>query len=182
MFLYREVLHLDLANIDAVRTNRPARIPVVLTPEEVRAITEAMSGTPQLVVKPLYGCGMRLLEVLRLRVQDVDFGMKQVTVRDGKGAKDRYTVLPGRCCLPCRSIWGACAASMRRICKRAWARFICPMPWNASTEAHRATGGGSMSFRHGVCPRTLGRDKFAGIIWMRLRSIKGSKRLSEESA
>jgi site-specific recombinase XerD len=70
------------------------RVPTVLTPEEARQVIVAMSGTPQLVVKLIYGGGLRLLEALRLRVQDLDFEMKQLTVRDGKGAKDRCTVLP----------------------------------------------------------------------------------------
>jgi integron integrase len=77
-----------------VRAKRPVRVPTVLTPEEVKRVIEAMSGTPQLLVKLLYGSGLRLMEGLRLRVQDLDFEMKQLTVRDGKGAKDRYTVLP----------------------------------------------------------------------------------------
>ena len=70
------------------------RLPVVLTPEEVKQVLAALAGTPQLVARLLYGSGLRLLEGLRLRVQDLDFAMKQLTVRDGKGAKDRYTVLP----------------------------------------------------------------------------------------
>jgi integron integrase len=94
LFLYREVLHTQLGNIDSVRATRPARVPTVLTPEEARQVIAAMAGTPQLVVKLIYGGGLRLLEALRLRVHDLDFAMKQITVRDGKGAKDRYTVLP----------------------------------------------------------------------------------------
>jgi len=93
LFLYREILHQTLDNIQAVRADRPVRVPTVLTAEEVKRVIEAMSGTPQLVVKLLYGSGLRLMEGLRLRVKDVDFEMKQITVRDGKGAKDRYTVL-----------------------------------------------------------------------------------------
>jgi integron integrase len=93
LFLYREVLHEPVAEIDAVRADRPVRVPVVLTAEEVRRVIPAMSGAPQLVVKLLYGSGLRLLEALRLRVQDIDVGMGQLTVRDGKGAKDRFTVL-----------------------------------------------------------------------------------------
>jgi integron integrase len=93
LFLYREVLHQTLDNIQAVRADRPVRVPVVLTRDETRRVILAMSGTTQLVVKLLYGSGLRQLEALRLRVQDVDFEMKQVTVRDGKGAKDRYTTL-----------------------------------------------------------------------------------------
>jgi integron integrase len=94
LFLYGEVLHVPLENIDAVRADRPVRVPTVLTEEEARQVIGAMSGAPQLVVKLLYGGGLRLMEGLRLRVQDLDFGMKQLTVRDGKGAKDRYTILP----------------------------------------------------------------------------------------
>jgi integron integrase len=94
LFLYREVLHQELANIQAVRADRPLRVPVVLTTDEVRRLILAMSGIPQLVAKLLYGSGLRLMEALRLRVKDLDFEMKQLTVRDGKGAKDRYTVLP----------------------------------------------------------------------------------------
>jgi integron integrase len=93
LFLYREVLHQELNHINALRAVRPARLPVVLTPEEVKTVVSAMSGTPQLIAKLLYGSGLRLLEALRLRVKDVDFQMRQITVRDGKGAKDRFTVL-----------------------------------------------------------------------------------------
>jgi len=94
LFLYREVLHQELANIQGVRADRPVRVPVVLTVEEVRRVILAMSGIPQIVVKLLYGSGLRLMEALRLRGKDLDFEMKQLTVRDGKGSKDRYAVLP----------------------------------------------------------------------------------------
>lgn len=93
LILYREVLHQPFENVEAVRADWPVRVPVVLTEEEVRKVLAAMSGTPQLMAKLLYGSGLRLLEGLRLRVQDLDFEMRQLTVRDGKGAKDRYTVL-----------------------------------------------------------------------------------------
>lgn len=93
LFLHREVLHVDLEGIDAIRAEKPTRIPVVLTVDEARSVIPLVAGTPQLVVKLLYGSGLRLMEALRLRVQDVDFGMKQIVVRDGKGAKDRITVL-----------------------------------------------------------------------------------------
>jgi len=93
LFLYHEVLDHRVEGIEAVRADRPVRVPVVLTKEEVRQVILAMSGVTQLVVKLLYGSGLRLLEALRLRVQDVDLQMKQITVRDGKGAKDRFTTL-----------------------------------------------------------------------------------------
>ncbi|HTY88685.1 MAG TPA: integron integrase [Candidatus Acidoferrum sp.] len=93
LFLYEQVLHRSLENVQAVRADRPVRVPVVLTPDEVRQVLQAMTGAPQIVVKLLYGSGLRLMEALRLRVQDLDLKMKQVTVRDGKGAKDRFTTL-----------------------------------------------------------------------------------------
>lgn len=93
LFLYREVLGQSLGTIQALRAEPPRRLPVVLTAREVRQVMVAMSGTPLLVVKLLYGSGLRLMEALRLRVKDLDLDMKQITVRDGKGAKDRYTVL-----------------------------------------------------------------------------------------
>ena len=93
LFLYREVLHQEFGNVQAVRADRPARVAVVLTVEEVKQVLGGMSGTSLLVVKLLYGSGLRLLEGLRLRIKDLDFEMKQLTVRDGKGSKDRYSVL-----------------------------------------------------------------------------------------
>jgi integrase len=77
LFLYREVLHQELQNIHAVRANRPARLPVVLTSDEVKVVIAAMAGPPQLVAKLLYGSGLRLMEALRLRVKDVDFSMQR---------------------------------------------------------------------------------------------------------
>ncbi len=95
LFLYRHVLGVDLPPVDAVvRAKRPTRLPVVLTRAEVTRVLAEMSGTPRLVAGLLYGSGLRLLEALRLRVKDIDFEMHQVTVREGKGQKDRRTMLP----------------------------------------------------------------------------------------
>jgi len=95
LFLYREVLKIQLDDsIDAVRAKKPKRLPVVLTKEEVRQVIDAMSGVHQLMAKLLYGSGLRLMECLRLRVKDIDFEQNQIFVRDGKGMKDRVTMLP----------------------------------------------------------------------------------------
>lgn len=95
LFLYREVLRLDLPWMQAiVRAKRPRRIPTVLSREEVARLLAAMDGRMWLLASLLYGTGMRLLECLRLRVKDVDFSRNAIIVRDGKGAKDRHTVLP----------------------------------------------------------------------------------------
>jgi len=101
LFLYREVLHQPLdETIKAARAKRPKRLPTVLTHEEVRRVLEAMHGTPQLIAKLMYGSGLRLMETVRLRVKDLDFAQHQVTVRDGKGMKDRITVLPDTLVIP----------------------------------------------------------------------------------
>jgi len=79
---------------DVVRAKRPKRLPVVLTKTEVNSLLSAMTGTSSTVVRLLYGRGMRLMETVRLRIQDVDFELNQIVVRSGKGDKDRTTMLP----------------------------------------------------------------------------------------
>jgi integron integrase len=95
VFLYSEVLHLELDWMhDLVRARRTHRVPVVLSKPEVQRVLAAMTGTTQLMGKLLYGTGLRLTECLRLRVKDLDFARGQIIVRDGKGEKDRVTMLP----------------------------------------------------------------------------------------
>ncbi len=95
LFLYRHVLEVDPGRIEGViRARRPLRLPVVLTKPEVRLILEHLDGTYQLIARLLYGSGLRLLEALRLRVKDLDFERNEVVVREGKGNKDRRTILP----------------------------------------------------------------------------------------
>ncbi|MBN1831343.1 MAG: integron integrase [Deltaproteobacteria bacterium] len=97
LFLYRYVLDKPLDDISsAIRADRPKRLPVVLTKEEVKQLFECMSGTELLMAKVMYGTGLRLGECLQLRVQDLDFGRGVVIVRMGKGKKDRETVFPER--------------------------------------------------------------------------------------
>jgi len=95
VFLYKEVLGRELEWLDNVeRAKRPARVPVVLTEAEVRAVLAQRDGRHALMAGILYGAGLRLMECVRLRVKDVDFGYSPITVRDGKGEKDRVTILP----------------------------------------------------------------------------------------
>lgn len=101
LFLYRQVLHIELPWLDEVITAKaPRRLPVVLTQTETRQLLNAMSGSMSLVASLLYGTGMRLLEGLRLRVKDVEFVRREIIVREGKGNKDRVTVLPENLILP----------------------------------------------------------------------------------
>ncbi|MCK4749661.1 MAG: integron integrase [Bacteroidales bacterium] len=95
VFLYREVIQKKLAEFEnLVRAKRPARLPVVFTQEEVRKILVQLEGSLWLMGQFLYGAGLRVMECMRLRVKDLDFGYKQITVRDGKGKVDRITMLP----------------------------------------------------------------------------------------
>lgn len=97
LFLYKAVLEVDLPWLKEVtRAKKPQRLPTVLTVEEVTRLLSALDGDPveTLVVRLLYGTGMRLLESLRLRVKDVDLSRREIVIRDGKGGKDRVTMLP----------------------------------------------------------------------------------------
>jgi len=95
VFLYRDVLKTPLGEgINAIRAKRRPKLPVVLTPTEVLHLLDHIRGVPLLIAKMLYGSGLRIIEATRLRVGDLDFGLHQVTVRSGKGNKDRWTVLP----------------------------------------------------------------------------------------
>ena len=103
LFLYREVLELDLPWLsDVTRAKRSRRLPVVLTRREIQALLLHVQGEAGLVVRLLYGTGMRLTEGLRLRVKDLDLERREVTVREGKGNKDRVTVLPEKLVEPMR--------------------------------------------------------------------------------
>jgi len=95
LFLYQQVLKQDIGSIDeVVRAKQPHRVPVVLTQDEVRTVLRHLSGTPWIMATLLYGAGLRLMECLRLRVKDIDFPSNHIVVRDGKGHKDRVTMLP----------------------------------------------------------------------------------------
>ena len=94
LFLYRDLLERDLELEGVVRARTRQRMPVVLSEAEVRAVRERLEGEPALVVGLLYGSGLRLMEALRLRIKDLDFQRHELTVRDGKGGKDRLTLLP----------------------------------------------------------------------------------------
>ncbi|MFM9102433.1 MAG: integron integrase [Cyanobium sp.] len=100
LFLYRDLLEQELEIEGVVRARTSQRVPVVLSEAEVRAVRERLDGEAALVVGLLYGSGLRLMEALRLRVKDLDLQRMAITVRDGKGGKDRLTVLPQSLVLP----------------------------------------------------------------------------------
>ena len=107
LFLYKQVLEIDLPWLDeVVRPKKPVRLPTVLNEGEVECVLALMSGVHGLMARLIYGSGLRLSECLRLRVKDVDFVRREVMVRDGKGAKDRVTMLPLRLVEPLREHLG----------------------------------------------------------------------------
>jgi integron integrase len=109
LFLYKEVLGQPLPWLDELeRAKRPARVPTVLTRDEVRRLLAHLRGSKWLMASLLYGAGLRLRECLKLRVKDLDFGYRQIVVRDGKGAKDRVTMLP-------RSVLAPLQAHLERV-------------------------------------------------------------------
>lgn len=126
LFLYKEVLHKDLDWLDkVVRAKRSTRVPEVLSPEQVRQLLKQLAGVHQLVARLLYGAGMRVMEALRLRVQDVDFHYRQIMVRNGKGNKDRVKVLTGFTHPAASGASGACpGAAQEGSVRRIWARVL----------------------------------------------------------
>ena len=104
LFLYRQVLGIELPWMDEIRrAKRPMRLPVVLTRAEVHALLGELDGSSWLLASLLYGTGMRLMECMRLRVKDIDFERREITVRQGKGGKDRRTMLPALLVDPLRA-------------------------------------------------------------------------------
>ena len=103
LFLYKHVLNQELHNIDALRATHPPRLPVVMTKQETQQVIDALPARYQLIAQLLYGSGLRLIECLRLRVKDIDFAQNQITVYQGKGNKDRRTMLPERVKAPLQS-------------------------------------------------------------------------------
>jgi len=95
LFLYRYVIGREVGDLgEVIRARKPTRLPVVMTRDEVKAVMANLTGDKWLMAALVYGAGLRLMECLRLRVQDIDFSRNEILVRDGKGAKDRITMLP----------------------------------------------------------------------------------------
>lgn len=140
LFLYREVLGREVDFIDGIeRAKRPLRVPVVLTREEVRRVLACLSGIHHLMAGLLYGSGTRLMECVRLRVKDVDFGYQQIIVRDGKGEKDRRTILPASLKEPLRRQIESAKALHEEDLRRGYGRVYLPYALerkhpNAATE------------------------------------------------
>jgi integron integrase len=127
LFLYRHVIGYEIGEIEGlVRARGSRRLPVVLTPQEVTTLLGELSGEYLLIASMLYGSGLRLMECLELRVQDVDFERGEITVRRGKGGKDRVTVLPQSLKQPLRLHLESAKRVHRRDLDEGWGRV--PLP------------------------------------------------------
>jgi integron integrase len=127
LFLYRHVLGRKIGDLgEVIRARKPKRMPVVMTREEVKAVLSNLTGDKWLMASLMYGTGVRLMECLRLRVQDVDFSRTEVLVRDGKGAKDRITMLPESLRTPLQDHLKRVKAMHERDLADGWGRVVMP--------------------------------------------------------
>jgi len=153
VFLYKHILKQPLDNeIKAERAPRQVNIPVVLTREEVAQIIALMTGIHQLLVKLLYGSGLRVIECLRLRVQDIDFAMKSITARDGKGAKDRVTTFPTSLTTALQDHLTRVKLIREQDLKAGHGEVYMPHALARSTPMRQRIGDGSMHFPPGTFP------------------------------
>ena len=179
LYLYKQVLGVDLPWLgDVVQAKTPKRLPVVLTASEVRTLLLHMQGTTGLIAQLLYGTGMRLLEALRLRVKDVEFARREIVIREGKGNKDRITVLPENLLLPLQAqLQKARAlhdkdvdAGFGRVhlphalavkypgADRSWAwQWVFPSPVRSIDPRPDAVTGAQLERRHHVYPESVQR-------------------------
>jgi integrase len=148
LFLYKEVLGIDLPWLERVESARASqRLPVVLTPDEVAGVLERLRGVHALIGRLLYGTGMRVMEGMRLRVKDVDFVRREILIRDGKGLKDRVTVLPRAIVSQLQEQLARARAVHAKDLAAVTARSGCPSRWRASIGRSTASGDGSTCFR-----------------------------------
>ena len=179
LYLYKQVLQIELAWLDeVVQAKTPKRLPVVLTASEVRVLLLHMQGTTGLVAQLLYGTGMRLLEALRLRVKDVEFSRREVVIREGKGNKDRVTVLPENLMLPLQAQLKKARALHEKDLEagfgrvhlphalavkyanadRSWAwQYVFPSPVRSVDPRPDAVTGAQLERRHHVYPESVQR-------------------------
>jgi integron integrase len=127
LFLYRHVLGCEVGDLDGViRARRSVNAPVVMTRGEVRDVLAQLAGDKWLIASLLYGCGLRLLECLRLRVKDMDFSRGEITVGDGKGGKDRVTMLPASLTAPLQEHLRSVKTTHEADLADGWGRVVLP--------------------------------------------------------
>lgn len=154
LFLYNQVLHKSLDDkINAIRAKKPRRLPTVMTNEEAMKVVKGLSGSNKLMAKLLYGSGLRLMECLRLRVKDIDFGMNQIMVRDGKGKIDRVTLLPESAKLKLIEHLERVKTVHEKDCAKDTEKFTFPMPCQGNIRMPTGIGAGNIFSPQKVCPK-----------------------------
>jgi integron integrase len=127
LFLYRHVIGREVGDLgQVIRARKPKRLPVVMTRDEVKAVLAELAGDTWLMASLMYGAGLRLMECLRLRVQDIDFSRNEILVRDGKGSKDRITMLPESLRKPLQNHLREAKAIHQRDLADGWGRVQLP--------------------------------------------------------
>lgn len=127
LFLYRHVLGRKVGDLgEVIRAKKPKHLPVVMTRDEVKAVLSNLAGDKWLMASLMYGAGLRLMECLRLRVQDLDFSRNEILVRDGKGAKDRITMLPVSLKVPLQEHLKGVKAIHERDLASGWGGVLLP--------------------------------------------------------
>ncbi len=155
VFLYKRALHHELPErINAMRASKKINVPVVMTRDEVGAVLAFMGGTSQLVAMLLYGSGLRIMEAVRLRVKDIDYQMKQLTVRSGKGEKDRFTTFPVTLIPLLQNHLVGVQALHQQDLGRGMGRCTSHMHSHVNTPRPPRHGAGSMSFHRAISPST----------------------------
>ena len=166
LFLYRHVLDRQIGDLgEVIRARRPKRLPVVMSREEVRAVLKNLSGDKWLMGNLMYGAGLRLMECLRLRVQDIDFAANQVTVRDGKGNKDRVTMLPQSAKQPLQEHLRRVREIHGRDLADGFGRVAMPTPCPGSIRVQPLSGDGSSSSRRSIVGQTGARASRGDNMW-----------------
>ena len=153
LFLYKEVLGRELAWLDGLhRATRPPRLPVVLTRDEVERLLAELQGVRWLIASLLYGAGLRVMECLRLRVKDVDLGYRQILVRDGKGEKDRVTMMPEKPAAPLAAHLARVKSLHARDLEAGFGEVSLPYALARKYRARAGSGSGSTCFRPITAP------------------------------
>jgi integron integrase len=161
LFLYREVLRTDLPWLEGFTPAKHSkRVPVVLTREEVEMILAHLSGTNWIIANLLYGSGLRLVEALRLRVKDLDFGYRQIVVREGKGGKDRFTVMPTKLIEPLRKQLEAAKAIHEADLKIGLGRVEMPF----ALDGKYKNAAGEWKWQYVFPSKTLSRNPRTGAV------------------
>lgn len=174
LFLYKEVLNQPLPWLDGLdRANRPARLPTVLSIAEVQRLLAAMEGTKWLMASLLYGSGLRLRECLKLRVKDLDFDYHQILVRDGKGGKDRVTMLPESVVEPLREHLKRVRALHDADLVNGYGDVELPDALARKYLGRPTNGAGSSYFRLTNCPPTRCPELCGGTMSTRTMSFAG---------